>query len=282
MRWFKHISLSSNDEVMSELIDEFGAEGYGVWWLILEKISQGMFPNCSDKTMCSARFSLKNWSTSCRISSKKFQKLIVFLEKNKCFSVKTDGKYLSIECAKLLKYRDEYSKKKEISGDKSPDKIKTDSGQKPMQEYRVQSSDADTDNKKLKQKKVIDTELKKKSAEIWEYWKLVMNSPASKFDDKRKALIEKRLSEHGFDELKIAIDGCRKDDWWMSNNRNGIKYIFKDADSIESFSKNNTKNNISKDEKIFNANKLAGEKAYAARMERKQQQELGNERQRLY
>lgn len=31
MRWFKHLSNAYDDEAMSELLDEFGPAGYGIW-----------------------------------------------------------------------------------------------------------------------------------------------------------------------------------------------------------------------------------------------------------
>jgi len=83
MRWFKHLSTAHYDESMSELMDEFGAMGYGVWWIILEKIAAQM-----DKSpRCSARYSLRNWSKSCGISAKKFQKVVSFLSKVEKLSV---------------------------------------------------------------------------------------------------------------------------------------------------------------------------------------------------
>jgi hypothetical protein len=95
---------------MSELLDEFGPAGYGVWWIILEKIAAQM-----DKTdRCSARYSLKKWSKTCGISVKKFQKVVGFLSKLGKLSTKNCEKnsdFLIIECPNLLKFRDEYSKK---------------------------------------------------------------------------------------------------------------------------------------------------------------------------
>ena len=117
MRWFKHLSNAHNDEDMAELMDEFGAEGYGVWWLILEKIASQM-----DKTeRCFARYSLKKWAKSCQVSAKKFQKIANFLSKLEKLSTekcKKNPGFLIIECRNLLKFRDEYTKKSGQSQDK--------------------------------------------------------------------------------------------------------------------------------------------------------------------
>jgi len=65
------MSRAHEDEAMAELIAEYGPEGYGVWWIILEKIAAQM-----DKTQkCYCRYPVRNWATSCGISPKKFRKI---------------------------------------------------------------------------------------------------------------------------------------------------------------------------------------------------------------
>jgi len=119
-------------------MEEFGAEGYGVWWIILETIAQLM-----DKTdRCFARYSVKVWANSCKVSAKKFQNLIRFLEKKNKFSLKFEGKFLTIECKKLLEYRDEYSKKAKKEEAKNPDNVQARAGQTPLQDTET---DTETD-----------------------------------------------------------------------------------------------------------------------------------------
>ncbi len=134
MRWFKHLSDAHNDESMAELIDEFGAAGYGVWWIILEKIAAQM-----DKSgRCDARYSFKKWSKSCGLSVKKFQKTVSFLTKLEKLSAKVcekNSNFLIIECRNLLKFRDEYSKK---SGH-TPDRRRIKSGHTPHQETETET-----------------------------------------------------------------------------------------------------------------------------------------------
>lgn len=123
MRWFKHASIASDDELMSELMDRFGAEGYGVYWIICERIARLM----DDSNRCYATFSLKKWSEFCRISSKKFQTLIKFLEKKNRLILKNDEGLISIEYPNLLKYKDEYTKKCAKNKQKTPDNVLTNS-----------------------------------------------------------------------------------------------------------------------------------------------------------
>ncbi len=40
MKWFKHQSDAYSDFKLQEIIDEFGAEGYGLYWILLELVAQ--------------------------------------------------------------------------------------------------------------------------------------------------------------------------------------------------------------------------------------------------
>jgi hypothetical protein len=86
------------------LIAEFGYEGYGIYWSVLEKIAE----NLDSKNGTIATMTAKQWANSGKISSKKFQKIIEFCAKNEMFSVEIRQKYITINCHKLLKYRDEF------------------------------------------------------------------------------------------------------------------------------------------------------------------------------
>ena len=139
MRWFKHISTSQNDEKMSELMDKFGAEGYGVWWLILERIAEQM----DETSRTFVRLSVKVWAKSCRISAKNFQNIVKFLESSGIFLLKFENEYLTINCPNLSKYRDEWSKKKIKNSVKTPESLRSHSGATPEQD-----TDTDTDTEK--------------------------------------------------------------------------------------------------------------------------------------
>src|ERR1700722_242120 len=108
MLWFRHFSDSHRNELMSELLDKFGGDGYSTWWIVLEEIAHLM--DASDR--CSARFSVKVWATLARVSPKKFQNIVEFLEKKQIFKLNSSECYLTIECSILLKHRDEWTKKK--------------------------------------------------------------------------------------------------------------------------------------------------------------------------
>lgn len=98
MRWFKHISASHTDETMSELTDNFGAEGYGVWWIILEKVAA----NATNKISPAAKYHLKDFRSSCKISKKKLLKILEFLQKNQLLKFSIDAnEYITIAVQNL-------------------------------------------------------------------------------------------------------------------------------------------------------------------------------------
>lgn len=142
MRWFKHISFAHSDEKISKLIDEFGATGYGIWWLILEKISLQM----DETDRCSIQLSLKSWSKFCRIPKKKFKAFADYLQKIELIILEYEKDYLTIKCPNLLKYRDEWTLKRIRSSKKSPEQLQSDSGVTREQLRLEQSTDrADTE-----------------------------------------------------------------------------------------------------------------------------------------
>lgn len=76
--------------------------------------------------------------------------------------------------------------------------------------------------------------------EIFAYWQKQMQSPNSKLDDKRKALIEKALKNFTPRQVCEAILGCSRTPHNMGKNEAGTKYnglnvILRDADQIERF-----------------------------------------------
>ena len=120
MRWFKHMSSARNDPAMRKLLAEYGYEGYGVYWSVLEKISE----NLDSRNGTAATMTPKQWANSGEISTQKFKKIVKFLTESGQFFSANIGIYLKIDCPKLLKYRDEYQKKREKGSGQTPDKLR--------------------------------------------------------------------------------------------------------------------------------------------------------------
>jgi len=88
---------------------------------------------------------------------------------------------------------------------------------------------------------VVDKSVRSEVAQVFEHWKSVMDSPKSNLDKKRKTAIEARLKD-GFsvEDLKAAINGCRKTPHNMGDNDRGQKFndielICRNAPNVERF-----------------------------------------------
>jgi hypothetical protein len=125
MRWFKHYSDVHDQEELAQLIDSEGAEIYGIYWLILEKIVKQMDASLKAE----ATYSLKYWANHCRVSTQKMAKVLQKFGKTDlllpefCQGSAKRCKYsterlVTISCPMLLKLSDIYTKRKRPSVDK--------------------------------------------------------------------------------------------------------------------------------------------------------------------
>lgn len=118
MKWFRHMTCSYNDERLSAIVDTLGMEGYGFWWRILEVVAEKL-----DETGdCSCSFSAKKWGNFFGFSAKKFEKFVRIFQNFEIFEVKFSENHITVNIPKLLKYRDEYSRKKVKKSGQTPDK----------------------------------------------------------------------------------------------------------------------------------------------------------------
>lgn len=120
MKWFKHQTASHTDEKLALLQAEFGLEGYGFYWLTLELIAKQMEAG-SDKTF--VEYPISFWRKFYGFSLKKLQKLAGFCSDFEIFSIHFTKKTLRIDCPNLLKYRDEWSRKKSKNSGVTPEPL---------------------------------------------------------------------------------------------------------------------------------------------------------------
>ena len=155
MRWFKHITGTWQDEKITELVEELGLEGYGFYWRILEIIAGNM-----DETQRTfASFSAKTWGKFCGISAKKFQKLAENLAELHLFSVeislKNSKTIITIDCPNLLKFKDEWTKRKSKKSRATTEQLRSASGAKNRIESDTESekeTESDTHPEKEREK----------------------------------------------------------------------------------------------------------------------------------
>lgn len=106
MKWFKHLSSAYTDLAIRQVIEEFGVEGYGLYWLCCELVAQQGKHFCLKKD--------QNWLKILELLSKTPEKkLIEILQKFSELNLinKTAYKNGDIYIQKMKKYADEYTDK---------------------------------------------------------------------------------------------------------------------------------------------------------------------------
>lgn len=77
--------------------------------------------------------------------------------------------------------------------------------------------------------------------EVFEHWQEVMSHPRAKLDDKRRKKVNSRLKDgYTVDDLKQAINGCKKSPHHMGENDratvyDGLELICRDAEHVDKF-----------------------------------------------
>lgn len=118
------MTAAHQDIAIVSLLEEFGPEGYGIYWLLLEHFSAVL-----EKEMTSVpplAHSVVGWSKICHCSARTFRKFAdraadlqlissTSLADLRQFSGRSPADRLQIEVPKLMKYRDEWSKRSVVT-----------------------------------------------------------------------------------------------------------------------------------------------------------------------
>lgn len=75
---------------------------------------------------------------------------------------------------------------------------------------------------------------------VFDYWKLVHGHSRAQIDKKRREVIGARLKEYSVDDLKLAIDGCKRSPFYQGQNERNMVYddielICRDAKHVDGF-----------------------------------------------
>lgn len=111
MKWFKHLTGSLKDVMISDLISTFGGDGYLVFFGILDLMAEDFdIENPGEKS-----FSIHYLTKNLQVSRQKFVKILTFLQnfpkkKGKIFHV-IEGDIIHLSCPRLKDLADEYTKK---------------------------------------------------------------------------------------------------------------------------------------------------------------------------
>lgn len=193
------------DEKIAELVAEHGFEGYGFYWRTLEIIAA----NSDENSRYSCQLSAKVWSKLYGISAKRCQKLLEVLAKLRLVRLKISEKIIDISIPNIGKYRDEYSRKSSAEKSKTPDKLRTNSGQTPAypdtESDTEPETDLDTDTEVAKKMSDTPLNLPASNGEITQNTKLLVEF--------QKAMGAFSLSENEKMNVTLLIDvGCKPED----------------------------------------------------------------------
>lgn len=112
MKWFKHLTDASKaGELIAEIEDVFGLEGYARYFKLLEAVAYKM--DSSDK--CSAAYPWSKWQTFLKAKRNKLETFLVYLENKLEINLKQTGNILEIEIPKLALLRDNHTKNLQVT-----------------------------------------------------------------------------------------------------------------------------------------------------------------------
>lgn len=134
MRWFKHMTRTWQDEKMAMAVELGGLEAYGLYFRLLEIIAgnmeEGSPPLCE--------YSPRRLARDCNVLSNRLERLLKVLEKSKLICVTRLEGLLKVEIPKILKYRDEHTRKQARARRKTPERLRSNSRSTPEQELELE------------------------------------------------------------------------------------------------------------------------------------------------
>ena len=109
MKWFKHETDAIHSEKLTRLLNEFGFEGYGRFWRIMEIVAERM----NESERCHVELPKKEWLRLLSIKRPLFHRYLAVIQSLfDNWRITTDNQTLliRIEIPNLLEKRDNYTK----------------------------------------------------------------------------------------------------------------------------------------------------------------------------
>ena len=119
MKWLKHETDAKDSEKLKDVIAEFGFEGYGWYWRIMEIVAFKM----DETDRCHYEQTVSEWCLNLKVKQKKLRLFLELIQNQ--FNIKPvySDKKLRIEIPNLLKKRDNYTKNLQVKPNKLPEKF---------------------------------------------------------------------------------------------------------------------------------------------------------------
>lgn len=112
MKWFKHMADARDDDFIEWLEENYGFEGTGRWWRILEIIAGSMDKNSNDP---SATHSWKKWQILLRGKRSQLTGYLLAMRLRGKIEVVETGNEMKITCKNILKMRDNHSRNLQVT-----------------------------------------------------------------------------------------------------------------------------------------------------------------------
>lgn len=121
MRWFKHAVASWDDEKLSLFVDEHGLTGYGFWWRLLEIVAARI----DEDNDAEVTFPVSKWGKMFGTYPKVFRKFCESLRNHSLIVLEDSGISITVKIPNLLKYRDEWSRKRGLNSGVAPEPLRS-------------------------------------------------------------------------------------------------------------------------------------------------------------
>jgi hypothetical protein len=207
LRWFKHLTDASDDDFLKVLEHEYGWEGYGRWWKLCEIVGKNVKKN---DTVATRSLPWPEWQTKLKGKRNQLRCFVECLANHGRISFKETGDILEISLPKLLKYRDEYSKKSGHTTDTNPDSVGVQNTEdRSTEENRPNSRpDFTDDSREMKAAKYLFSKIRENNAgakePTWQQW-------AREFDRIF------RIDGRDTNDVRVVIDWSQADPFWLTN-----------------------------------------------------------------
>jgi hypothetical protein len=205
MKWFKHETDAICSEKIARLISEFGFEGYGRFWRIMEVVAERM--DKSDR--CHVELPEKEWLRLLSIRRPLFDRYLATISSlfdNWRITTDTQTQLIRIEISNLLKKRDNYTTNLQPTNKKLANRSRS---RKEVEEEKDMSPQTQVDPPLIKPKdssrEPSDT-VKAEMAWIAEYENQIGEIP-NMSPAKDRTILKTLIKTHGLDKVlaKIAI-----------------------------------------------------------------------------
>ncbi len=148
MKWIQHQNNSRHDPKLRRLIRKHGPAGFGVYWMIVEIIAEKL----NDNLDCILEHNLEDLSDELTIDIATLETILNDCVKFQLFTM-INNQY---QCLKVLKYMDEWTRKKIKSSDKLPSHSGVTPEQLPSHSVLLQREGKGREGREGKEEKEAD------------------------------------------------------------------------------------------------------------------------------